>query len=474
MHLGVDLCMICAYKTMRLLTCINNRIKKWACGKWTIIILGIMILLRLSYYTNMGVFWAGDSESYVEYRMFEVRTPLYPLIINFFQVILGKYYLYGVVIFQIITSFLSTLLIQPIAYYTIKALNEGLNDYIVKTVSKVVFILYAVNPSIFVWDMAILTESLSVSSTVLFIYYIVRFLFKKSQVDSIKMVLTAFLATMIRPSSQIIIIDLIVLIIILLFNQSFRKVLYPAIVTMLVVVVTLLGYMCEEFNNNGTFQLTNLKPRHDLVKVLQSGLYLNYPDKTIVGELQELYKESEWMDIVVYKQEVMDLFGTSIKEANINLNDFNHSCIQSDPLKYISYINKLFRAVERTNFVPYANSRDGQFSLMVPMDKRSPQRFQVLFNLFKPLNAFYDRLSILDMYVMVFCLFFCAICSIKNKEKGTYLILVAFGGVSSVVVSTVLATFSEFSRCMLGVIPFYYLGIVVIVISIYGKLVNSC
>lgn len=90
MHLGVDLCMICAYKTMRLLTCINNRIKKWACGKWTIIILGIMILLRLSYYTNMGVFWAGDSESYVEYRMFEVRTPLYPLIINFFQVILGN------------------------------------------------------------------------------------------------------------------------------------------------------------------------------------------------------------------------------------------------------------------------------------------------------------------------------------------------------------------------------------------------
>ena len=136
--------------------------KKIHISKWDLIIVTIVIIVRISFYANLSVLWAGDSEGYVNYTWFHVRTPVYPLIIDFFQLVAGDYYIYPLIVFQIVFSFISALIMEQTAYYTIKILNNNLRDSFVSTICRIVFVIYAINPSIFVWDMSVLTESIAI------------------------------------------------------------------------------------------------------------------------------------------------------------------------------------------------------------------------------------------------------------------------------------------------------------------------
>lgn len=320
---------------------IDKLMKKLHICKWDLIVIAVAIVVRVSFYANMTVLWAGDSEGYVNYTWFYVRTPLYPIIIDFFQLVAGDNYIYLLIIFQMICSFASALIMGQTAYYVILILTKRLSASLISTICRVAFLAYAINPSIFVWDMSILSESVSISTTVVFIYCVVRFLYKRRAKDGIYMVIVSFLAMMVRPASQILFLDIIILIVILLFNNKYRKILYPAVTAGIVLVALTFAYMGAEYEKNGTFQLTNLKPRHDMVKVLQSGLYLNHTDKELVENIKKLYRDSEWLDIVIYKQELMDLFGDSAKDANIKMSEFNAYCIKTDLSAYFGHLHKL-------------------------------------------------------------------------------------------------------------------------------------
>lgn len=447
--------------------------KKIHISKWDLIIVTIVIIVRISFYANLSVLWAGDSEGYVNYTWFHVRTPVYPLIIDFFQLVAGDYYIYPLIVFQIVFSFISALIMEQTAYYTIKILNNNLRDSFVSTICRIVFVIYAINPSIFVWDMSVLTESIAISSTVIFIFFVVRFLNKRRAIDGVYMVLASFFAMMIRPASQILFWDLVILIVVLLFNKKCRKKLYPALFIGIALSALAFLYMSAEYEKNGTFQLSNLKPRHDLVKVLQSGLYLNYSDEELVEKIKELYHDSEWLDIVVYRQELMDLFGDSIKEANVNISEFNGYCIKTDLPTYIKHISNIFCDVLRCRFVPYANSRDGLFSLNVSIDRWMPTRMPVLFSIVRFLSLIFDGVTVFHVLLIGIFLFVSFVIHTIKRRESAYLLMGISGGILSTLVSTIIGTFSEFGRCLIETLPFYYVGLISVAIIAINWIVTT-
>ena len=452
---------------------LDNLIKKLHICMWDLIIIAVTIVVRISYYANMTVLWAGDSDGYVNYTWFYVRTPAYPLIIDFFQFVAGDNYIYPLIVFQIIISFVSALIFVQTAYYVIRIITKKISESLISIICRAVFVVYAFNPSLFVWDMSILTESLAISSTVVFIYFVVKFLYKKKAIDGVCMVVISFLTMMIRPASQILFLDIILFIVILVFNKKFRRILCSAIVSVIVFAILTLTYMGGEYEKNGTFQLTNLKPRHDMVKVLQSGLYLNNPDKELVENIKELYRDSEWLDIVVYRQELMDLFGDNIKEANINMNEFNAYCVKTDVPAYIGHLNNLFCNVIRWKFVPYANSRDELFSLNVSIDRWQPVKLPWIFSWTRFLSMIYDEVSVIQVLLTGIILFVLFIVYMIGKKEMAYLFMGISGGILSILISTVIGTFSEFGRCLVEILPFYYIGILSLATIIINWIVEK-
>ena len=96
----------------------------------------IILFIRFVYYKNMEIAVIfPDSGGYIDYT-FNGRTPVYPFIIDLWQLILGGNFAIGVVVFQIAVSLLSVLFL----YKTLIILTENTN------LSLFITCLYGISP----------------------------------------------------------------------------------------------------------------------------------------------------------------------------------------------------------------------------------------------------------------------------------------------------------------------------------------
>ena len=120
-----------------------------------------------------------------------VRTPLYPLILNFFKFTLRNNFAlkFGIIIFQYLIFCISIYCFYRVCEYFIK--HKGIAFFVV--------MYYACHPAILVWHKIIMTESLALSGIIFWIYFIVKFLMTKETVYSLFINLFLFLLVMLRP-----------------------------------------------------------------------------------------------------------------------------------------------------------------------------------------------------------------------------------------------------------------------------------
>lgn len=291
-----------------------------------------ILAFRFVWYKNVQIAQLSpDSYSYIN-PGFQIlsnsRTPVYPYIINILRILAGKHYLVGVVILQIAVSMVSLIFLYKLLFLATK--NRSLSLFATA--------IYGASPTVIQWDTHILTESLSISGMVFFLYLIVSYIFKPSMLYGTGAIISAFILTMHRPSCMLINYALFVFWLLRLYYRDERSILKWMLLLSLIVIAVIQLYSYFVFQKFGDFALTPMTPRHLLAACLRSGVYQNASDKELVQAIHSIYEQNSRSLGYDTTTPVMALFGDSDRIFNPAVKEFCLDCIQRNPKQYIASI----------------------------------------------------------------------------------------------------------------------------------------
>lgn len=300
----------------------------------------LVLIFRFIWYKNVEIARLfPDSGSYINYA-FQMqpnfRTPVYPCIIAVIRILLGEHYLVGVVIFQIFVGLISVVFLYKLLLLATK--NRYLSLFITT--------IYGASPTIIQWDTHILTESLSISGMVFFLYLMVRYIDKPSVFYGTGAVLAAFVLTMHRPSCLLMNYALLAFWLLRLSHKDERPVIKRVLPLSILAVVLILLYSYSVFLEFGDFALTPLTPRHLLAACFRGGVYQSHPNTELVQTIEQIYMEHDRSIAYDTTTPVMLLIAdcaTAItsdntRAINMSVLEFCQECIRRNPKQYVASI----------------------------------------------------------------------------------------------------------------------------------------
>lgn len=410
----------------------------------------IIFLFRATYYLNSPVIGATrpDSDSYINYSFFRLssygmRPPLFPLIIRMCKILTGEsHFLFATVCVQILISAAAVFFLYKAIFITTDS----------RLISSIIVILYGSSSCIPHWDVYILSESLSLSVSAFFLYAIVKYVKYPSFRNGTIAILISLIATGIKPALAVYSGVCLVLLLLQFFIQKDmrRSILKLASVLGIVILIDV-GYSYNNWVQYGTFNLTNLGPRNSLAPCLVTGNYLNYPDQTLVSEIESIYNASieagnnplEWGTTTP----IMELFGSTERERNINVSEFTSYCIKSDLGSYLRYL--------LNNIIKYWNSsyahnfsRDDIFSSFTNLFAR--------IILFTQCDLSFGEVGT-GFYMIAFC-FSLTIYMWIAKKQCPWFYLGIWGTITAIEASVFTGAFDDYQRLTVYVLPFIYFG----------------
>lgn len=188
---------------------------------------GNRFIVQMRFYFNcaeMGEL-APDSYSYINYgKIGGMRTPLYPLMIRICHIIAGEeHYIFVIAMIQIMFSLIAV-------YFLWKIFNMITDRYILNAI---IVILYGCNTGICTYDVLILTESLAISVSVLFLYSIVKYVKTVNYSNGIWAVIISLVATGIKPTLAVYTgVCLVLLIIQFFLNKNDRATIFKVAIAL--------------------------------------------------------------------------------------------------------------------------------------------------------------------------------------------------------------------------------------------------
>lgn len=250
--------------------------------KWVLLICGIF---RILFYINLSNTdgWFPDTVSYIDYpynilkgTVDDLRTPVYPYFIKL-MAILGESNLFlHIKVAQSIISFISIIIFYSIS----KSVFLSRGARLVSTLT------FGLNPSLINQDFCVLTESLSISLSVLFLWIVVNFNKNPNVINSIFLSSYTIFLIMLRPSFLFIIAAVLIFWIfrlILIKKELHANV--SGITSSLVVIAILIYYGELNHSNNRCRSISSASTITQFVNLSNYGL-LNYEcDKEIYSEI---------------------------------------------------------------------------------------------------------------------------------------------------------------------------------------------
>ena len=424
----------------------------------------IIFLFRMTYYLNYPVIGeiGPDSGSYIDYYFFRLsgygkRTPLYPLIIRICKILTGEnHYLFATACIQILIS-------AAAVFFLYKAIYIATDN---RLVSNIIVILYGCSNCIPYWDMQILSESLAISVSVFFLYAIVKYVKYPSFKSGTTAILMSLIATGIKPTLAVYSgICLVLLLLQFFLQKDIRRMIWKLSAVLGCVILIYVGYSYNNWVQYGTFNLTNIGPKHSLINCLVTGVYLNYPDQSLVSEIDSIYSAAieagKYPRATSTTVPIMDLFGSPAHERNIKLKAFTSYCIKTDPGAYRRYL--------LDNIIAWWNR-----SYVIKADISSPTT-----DWFARIILFIQRdLSLCEVgtgfYMLIFC--FClALYKWCKERQCPWYYLGVWGTLTIIEVSVFLGSFDAYTRLTVYALPFIYFGWAIILndLAIYSQKTTS-
>lgn len=293
------------------------------------IVIAVIVFVQVYYYScaELG-HMLTDSGGYIDFDPdYGVRMFGYPFFIDIFQWLLGEHFVIGVIASQMLVFFLTL----PFLYSIIMTVSGGR-----KRLALIVTMFYGCSTTLLQWNVMIMTESFSISLTVFFIYFAIRWLREYRKRDAFLLLLVCWLATIVK-TALFIYTGAVVLLLILVFffKKEKRKAVGFAMIFAVLIGIFDLGYCAYNYRHCGLFSMSNLTSRHKLVHALRSGNYLNYPDEELVAEIDRIYREHDYVYNYDCTTPIMELFGDSWQEQNQGTLAYARWCLRSDPVSYL-------------------------------------------------------------------------------------------------------------------------------------------
>lgn len=391
----------------------------------------------------------GDSPSYIYFNFHEFlngkfsgRVPIYPLVIRICEKIFGNQFLEFVCILQYMVCFISIIFLYKLLKLLIK------NEKIIM----LVVILYGLCPSIIDWNNVIMTESLSLSFTVIFIYFLVKYIKKPDfKVGSIAIAI-ALISTFTKPTLIIYVLLLeIFWLARFIFDRKNVKTDIKCFVLSTISIIFIVIYAIIFHKTFGIYSISDAIPRQDLYICIQEGYYKNSDNEQFIKNIEDAIKNNPYNGVTDCMWDAM----TEVKDK-YSLNELkkltNYCRLKSMP-DYIDYLNDLFK----TN----ASAIFGYYSF---------DFIDTNLNWLKnTLTVLFEFITFAHIYIII-CIEFVLFIYywIKNKSVP-WINCVFFAFQLAIIVSTFIGTNAEFMRTALCVLPFAYICVAIYIDKISTK-----
>lgn len=317
----------------------------------------IIFAFRAYAYSKMMPYTlAPDSISYDRLEIFDLfkkgpdslRVPVYPFILNVLNLI-TKNYLILIVKVQIILSFISL-------FFMYKIVEKLSNAY---TALIMVFI-YGVSISLFSFDTLILTESLSLSFFVFWIYFVLKFVEKKRIKELIIASLIGIFLVFLKPIFAVI---PCVVFGYVLFSFFKKKNLYAlkCLIVSLIPIVLILSYIMYFNQIHGVKTLSLTSVNQKFIISLQRNYSNKYTDNLIspiiLSKNAELNNKDYWAIVgEVYRLGIspkqLDDYNSKVFKANTNrIFDDNVKVLLEQKYGFLYYYFNFKPGMENSRFI---------------------------------------------------------------------------------------------------------------------------
>lgn len=258
----------------------------------------LIIIFRFSwYYTHEPAIVYRDSQDYLSYDPLRAlqgsavngRAPVYGTILYLIRAIIGELHQLHA------TTFLQELIgiaVLPLFSATLHRVGLGAR------VRALILLLYGFCPAVYGWDNVVLTESLSLSAVVVFLFLIVRYIQECRFWDGAGALLVTVWLIFLRPQFLTYLAMLVVFFIwrVVYADKKEKSELCILLVLAVVAVLGISAY-CAAFSNQfGIFSLTDAGPRQDLKVCLDRGYYKDFADKDARKIVEDALAEDTGID----------------------------------------------------------------------------------------------------------------------------------------------------------------------------------
>lgn len=397
------------------------------------------IFLMFSFHHSYITF--PDSGGYMDFPWYDFfhfirtskRTPVYPAFLSILQIVFGESrYLYIVPILQAMLSLISLLFF----YKTLILLTHN------KWIANSVTLLYGVNPDIIVWDSVILTESIAISLTILFLYLVVKYIDDPSLKTGIFAILLSLVMIFERPSFLLfagLLFAFWILRIILCKGEY--KILFQLCIISICSFIFVFAYASLFAKTFGYYNITDAMPRQNLFNIIARSYYVDTTEPEFSSAIESALNNNGG-EIWPAVYDILDEYG------QIETNRLSQKLLYSDLLRYIKDNLKYMLDDTKETFARYY-----LYTALYSPEKEnelSTAAINALCNMFE--------LRIIWLYVFLF-VEFVSLLKQKNCKKKFWIHLGLTTFMLLISVSTYIATCGEYNRTMIHVVPFVYLSI---------------
>lgn len=370
-----------------------------------------------------------DSSGYVNYnfdRLWNLqlngRTPIYPIIIGIMRTLFGLYFLHFLCIFQYFVWFIGMICL----YKTILLLTKN------NKISILLTTLYIISPAITGWNNMILTESIALSGTLIFIYLIIKYIKTNKCIYGYLSIILSFILTFHRPTSIIYLLGLFIFFILrMIFEKEYFKNELKCFICSVISVILVFIYAILFHNSFGIYSISDAVVRQDLYVSIEQQYYKSSDDSDFIEYVDAMLNE---------KNNTWDAMTAVLKHyGNKRIREITNYCRTKNFDKYIKYVLDLYKNESYVKF----------FSSGI-----KPKTW-----LYNGLDASFSIISFLHVYIITFIEFIIFICSVVKNKKIPWIHAGLFAFPFIIVFSTFVGTCGEFARTATCCVPFTVISI---------------
>ena len=298
-----------------------------------IYVLTICLIVQFKVYGTVQEFFiCPDSSSYLEYsnifegKLDKTRTPVYPYFIKLIDSVNGDKDLLLSVIFVQKWLFVITLLLF---YSCVQNLTKN------KAIIAISTLIFGTSPYIILWNIFILTESISLLEITILSLLTILYLKKPKYSLALAIGIIILLMVLTRPAFIYLLPVYILFWVLKLFEKGERKYALMGFISSLICLIAILGYCNLMKQQYGKFALTDVSTTNSVVSAISSNTYRNSNNMEMIKIVDNMIiKENKDLENIT---DVSEIYKTlARKYDDTQLKEFASSSLKTP--EYLEYL----------------------------------------------------------------------------------------------------------------------------------------